>query len=449
MKNTAPKQAASVENVFKLEGRVPLGKAIPFGMQHILAMFVSNLAPIFLIVAAAQPGLTQSELAMLLQNAMVAAGIASLIQMYPIWRVGSGLPVIMGVSFTFVAVLSAVAGQHGYGAVVGCVMIGGVFEGCLGLTAKYWRKIITPIVAACVVTAIGISLFTVGARSFGGGYNEDFGSWQNMLIAFITLCTCLAWNIFAKGYLKQLNVLAGLIVGYVLAICFGKVDLSTIWDGRLFALPKLMPFAPEFHLGSIISVCIIFLVSAAETIGDTSALCQGGLGRDITEKEISGTLAIDGFGSFISSLLGTPPVTSFSQNVGLVNMTKVVNRFTIMTGAVMMILAGFVPVIGNFFSSLPDCVLGGCTIMMFGSILASGIEMIAKAGFSQRNVTIISLSIAIGGGFTATSEAGLWTIFPDAIKSVFSGNIVAVVFVVAILLDVILPKEMGIKKEEA
>ena len=448
MKQTAPKQAASVENVFKLDGRVPLGKAIPFGLQHILAMFVSNLAPIFLIVAAAQPAMSNAELAMLLQHAMIAAGIASFIQMYPIWKIGSGLPVIMGVSFTFVAVLSAVAGQHGYGAVVGCVMVGGVFEGCLGLTAKYWRKIITPIVAACVVTSIGISLFTVGARSFGGGYHEDFGSWQNMLIAFVTLVTCLAWNIFAKGYLKQLNVLAGLVVGYILAIFFGKVDLSTIWDGRIFALPKILPIKPEFHLGSILSVCIIFLVSAAETIGDTTALCQGGLNRDITEKEISGTLAIDGFGSFISSLFGTPPVTSFSQNVGLVNMTKVVNRFTISTGAAMMILAGFIPVIGNFLASLPDCVLGGCTIMMFGSILASGIEMIAKAGFSQRNITIISLSIAIGGGFTATSEAGLWTIFPDAIKSVFSENIVAVVFVVAILLDLVLPKEMGIKQEE-
>ena len=447
MSKNATKQPASVENIFNLEGRVPLGKAVPFGLQHILAMFVSNLAPIFLIVAAVNPDTPMPDLAMLLQHAMIAAGIASLIQMYPLWRVGSGLPVIMGVSFTFVAVLSAVAGEHGYGAVVGCVMVGGVFEGCLGLTAKYWRKVITPIVAACVVTGIGISLFTVGARSFGGGYNDDFGSWQNMLIGLVTMVTCLGWSCFAKGYLKQLNVLAGLIVGYVLACFLGKVDLSTIWDGRLFCLPKLLPIKPEFHTGSILSVCIIFIVSAAETIGDTSALCQGGLNRDITEKEISGTLAIDGFGSFISSLFGTPPVTSFSQNVGLINMTHVVNRMTVATGAVMMILAGFVPVIGNFFASLPDAVLGGCTIMMFGSILASGIEMIAKAGFSQRNITIVSLSIAIGGGFTATSEIGLWNIFPEAVKSVFSANIVAVIFVVAIVLDLVLPKNMDIKAE--
>ena len=436
----------SINNIDRLEGRVPIGKAIPFGLQHILAMFVSNLAPITIIAGASKTPLTPAQLGMLLQNAMFVAGIATMIQLYPIWRIGSKLPVVMGVSFTFVTVLSTISANYGYPAVVGAVLVGGLFEGTLGLMAKYWRKIITPIVAASVVTAIGFSLFTVGARSFGGGYNDDFGSAQNLILGTVTLVACLLWNIFAKGYLKQLSVLAGLVVGYILAITMGKVDLSMIMSGGIISLPHLMPFKPEFYPGAIISACIIFLVSAAETIGDTSALVAGGLNRKITGEEISGSLGCDGYGSVISGLFGCPPVTSFSQNVGLVNMTKVVNRFTIMTGAACMILAGLLPPVGNFFASLPDAVLGGCTIMMFGTILTSGIQMVADCGFSQRNITIAALSLSIGIGFTTASEVGIWDIFPPMIQSVFSANVVAVVFVVSIILSLILPKDMDVKK---
>ena len=436
----------SISNIYKLDGRVPIGKAIPFGLQHILAMFVSNLAPITMIAGAAKVPVTGAELGMLLQNAMFAAGIATMIQLYPLWKIGSRLPVVMGVSFTFVTVLSTISANYGYPAVIGAVLIGGLFEGTLGLFAKYRRKIISPIVAASVVTAIGFSLFTVGARSFGGGYATDFGSVSNLLLGLITLATCLLWNMFAKGYLKQLSVLAGLIVGYIVAIFMGKVDLSMIMSGGIVALPHLLPIKPEFHAGAIMSACIIFLVSAAETIGDTSALVAGGLGREITGEEISGSLACDGYGSFISGLFGCPPVTSFSQNVGLVAMTKVVNRFTIMTGAVAMILAGLFPPIGNFFASLPQSVLGGCTIMMFGTILTSGMQMIANCGFTQRNITIVAMALSIGIGFTTTSESGIWAEFSPVVQSVFSANVVAVVFVVAIIMNLILPKNMEVEK---
>lgn len=435
---------SSVSNIYKLDGRVPLPKAIPFGLQHVLAMFVSNLAPISIIAAAA--GLAQPEIAILLQNAMFVAGIATLIQLYPVWKIGAKLPIVMGVSFTFVTVLSTVAVNYGYPAVIGAVLIGGIFEGTLGLMAKYWRKIISPIVAASVVTAIGFSLFTVGARSFGGGYVEDFGSAENLILGTITLAVCLIWNCMAKGYLKQLAVLAGLVVGYVVAIFMGKVDLTVIFADGIVALPKLLPYAPEFNLGAIFSVCIIYLVSAAETIGDTTAMVASGLDREITDKEISGSLACDGYSSMVSSLFGCPPVTSFSQNVGLIAMTKVVNRFTIMTGAVCMMCAGLLPPVGNFFASLPESVLGGCTIMMFGTILTSGMQMVAKAGFTQRNVTIAALSLSIGIGFTTASEIGLWHIFPEMIQSVFSANVVAVVFVASIVLNMILPKDMEIEK---
>ena len=331
---------------------------------------------------------------------------------------------------------------------IGAVLVGGVFEGTLGLLAKYWRKIISPIVSATVVTAIGYSLFTVGTRSFGGGYADDFGSVQNLILGTVTLVTCLLWNIFAKGYLKQLSVLAGLTVGYILAIFLHKVDLSLIMSGGIISLPTLLPFKPEFHLGAIISVCIIFLVSSAETIGDTSAMVSGGLDREIEGREISGSLACDGYASSVSALFGCPPVTSFSQNVGLIAMTKVVNRFTIMTGAVCMILAGLLPPVGNFFASLPDAVLGGCTLMMFGTIMVSGVQMIAKCGFNQRNTTIAALSLAIGIGFTSASENAIWSVFPKVVQTVFAENVVAVVFVVSIILSLILPKDMDIKKVE-
>ena len=440
------KENSSVNNIYKLDGRVPVAKAVPFGLQHVLAMFVSNLAPISIIAAAA--GLQQNETAMLLQNAMFVAGIATLIQLYPVWKVGAKLPIVMGVSFTFVSVLSTIAVNYGYPTVIGAVLIGGVFEGILGLLAKYWRKIISPIVAASVVTAIGFSLFTVGARSFGGGYAEDFGSAQNLLLGTITLVTCLVWNCFAKGYLKQLSVLVGWVVGYIVAIFMGKVDLTVIFADGLISLPKFMPYAPKFNAGAIFSVCIIYLVSAAETIGDTTAMVSSGLNREITDREISGSLGCDGFSSAISSLFGCPPVTSFSQNVGLIAMTKVVNRFTIMTGALCMILAGLLPPVGNFFASLPESVLGGCTIMMFGTILTSGMQMVAKAGFTQRNVTIAALSLSIGIGFTAASEIGLWGIFPEMVQSVFAANVVAVVFVASIILNIVLPENMEIEKIE-
>ena len=437
-------KTSNVSNIYKLDGHVPVAKAIPFGLQHVLAMFVSNLAPISIIAAAG--GLSQGEIAILLQNAMFVAGIATLIQLYPVWGVGAKLPIVMGVSFTFVTVLSTIAVNYGYPTVIGAVLVGGVFEGTLGLLAKYWRKIISPIVAASVETAIGFSLFTVGARSFGGGYVEDFGSAENLILGTITLAVCLTWNCLAKGYLKQLSVLAGLIAGYAVAICMGKVDLSVIFADGLIALPKLLPYTPKFNLGAIFSVCIIYLVSAAETIGDTTAMVASGLNREITDKEISGSLGCDGYSSVVSSLFGCPPVTSFSQNVGLIAMTKVVNRFTIMTGAACMILAGLLPPVGNFFASLPEAVLGGCTIMMFGTILTSGMQMIAKAGFTQRNVTIAALSLSIGIGFTTSSEIGLWHIFPEMIQNVFAANVVAVVFVASIILNIILPRNMEVEK---
>lgn len=428
-----------IDNIYHIDGKIPVGKAIPFGLQHILAMFVANIAPIMIVTGAC--GLDFRQNAQLIQSAMIIAGIGTLIQLFPLWKIGSGLPIVMGISFTFVSVFCYIGPTYGYNAIVGAVLVGGIVEGILGLFAKYWLKLITPIVSASVVTAIGFSLLSVGAASFGGGSgSENFGAASNWILGTVTLLACLLFNILAKSFWKQLSVLFGLIVGYIAAVCMGMVDFSGLSGTSVVALPSLLSFKPEFNINAILAVVLIFLVSATETIGDTSALATSGLGREASEKEISGSLACDGFISSLSSLFGCLPITSFSQNVGLVAMTKVVNRFAIATGAIIMILAGIFPIFGALLATLPDAVLGGCTIMMFGTIVVSGLQMISKCGYTQRNITIAALSLSTGIGFTQVPE--IFNIFPQIIQTVFAENCVAVVFLVAVILNLVLPKNM-------
>ncbi len=433
------KEKTGTDPIYELDGKISAGKAIPFGLQHILAMFVANIAPILIVAGAVKMPVEQS--AALVQSAMLVAGIGTLIQLYPLWRVGSGLPIVMGISFTFVSIACVIGGKYGYGGVLGAVLVGGILEGVLGLCAKYWRRFISPIVAATVVTSIGFSLLAVGANSFGGGFgNPDFGDARYIGVGAVTLVCCILFNIFAKSFYKQLSVLFGLVVGYITAYCLGMVDLSRMSGIDLIAVPKIMPFELEFHPDAIFAFFLIFLVSASETIGDTSAMTAIGLRRHVTEKEISGSITCDGFVSSISSLFGCMPITSFSQNVGLIAMTKVVNRFAIATGAVIMILSGLFPALGVILASLPESVLGGCTLMMFGSIVISGVQMIASCGYSSRNVIISSLALSIGIGFTQTPA--IFKIFPDLIKNVFAENCVAVVFIVALALNILLPDNM-------
>lgn len=443
--STKTQANSAVENIYQLDGRVPLSKAIPFGLQHVLAMFVANIAPIIIVAGAA--GLNEAQKAMLIQNAMFVAGIGTLVQLYPLWKIGARLPIVMGVSFTFVTILCYVAATYGVPAMVGAALVGGLIEGTLGMFAKYWRRFVAPIVSACVVTSIGFSLLSVGAASFGGGFGSPtFGSPQNMLLGTITLVSCLLFNIFAKSFWKQLSVLFGLVVGYVTAAFMGLVNFSTVANASFISVPKILPFMPEFNISAILAVTVIFLVSATETIGDISAMTVTGLGRDVTEEEIRGGLGCDGYMSSFSALFGCLPITSFSQNVGLIAMTKVVNRFTIMTGAACMILAGLFPPIGAIFATLPDAVLGGCTIMMFGSIVVSGVQMITRCGFNQRNTTIVALSIGIGIGFTQVPD--IFSILPTMAREVLQSNCVAIVFIVALVLNLVLPKNMEVEKTE-
>lgn len=399
---------------------------------------MANITPIIILANVA--GLPQELSATLVQNCMVIAGIGTLVQLYPIWRVGSRLPIVMGISFTFLSLAIAIASTQGMGTLVGAVIVGGLVEGLLGLFPRYWTRLISPEVAATVVTAIGFSLLPIGANSFAGGQGAaDFGSLHNWIVGSVTLFTCLITMVLAKGFLRALSVLVGLIVGYVLALVMGMVDFSALQQVEVVALPKLLPFTPEFSLDAILAIVCVYLVSATETIGDTSALCSGALGRDVTRSEMGGSIACDGFVSSVAGLFGCTPITSFSQNVGLAAISKVVNRFAIATGAMLMIVSGLFPAVGVVLTSIPQAVLGGCTIMMFGSILFAGFGMVAKCGFSNRNLIIVSMSLSVGLGFTQATE--MFSIFPQIIRTVFAGNCVAVVFVLAVILNLVLPKE--------
>ncbi len=427
----------TIENLYQLDGRVPVAKALPFGLQHVLAMFVSNITPIMILANAI--GLDNVTSGALIQNCMVIAGIGTLVQLYPVWRIGSRLPIVMGISFTFLSLAISIAAAQGMGSLMGAVIVGGLVEGVLGLFAKYWIKLIPHVVAATVVTAIGFSLLPIGANSFAGGQGApDFGSLNNWIVGSVTLLACLLCQVFAKGFLRSLSVLVGLIVGYVLALCMGMVNLSGITECSVFSLPKFMPFVPEFNLGAILSVVAVYLVSATETIGDTSALCNGALNRNPHKAEMGSAVCCDGFVSSISGLFGCTPITSFSQNVGLAAMSGVINRFTIAIGAIIMILGGIFPAVGYALTTIPQAVLGGCTIMMFGSILYAGFGMMARSGFSQRNTIIVSLSLSVGLGFTQAT--GMFNIFPDIVRTVFADNCVAVVFLLAVILNLLLPK---------
>ena len=429
---------ANAENIFQLDGKVPLGKAIPIGLQHILAMFVANITPMMILASVC--GLDQAITAKLIQNAMIVAGLGTLIQLCPVWKLGSKLPVVMGISFTFLNSAIFVGTTYGYATIIGCVLIGGIIEGILGLFAKYWIKLISPIVAATVVTAIGFSLLTVGANSFAGGQGaENYGVWQNWVIGSVTLLCCICFQIFTKGYFKVISVLFGLVVGYILSICLGVVDFSALQNTKVVSVPAFLPFKPEFNIGAILSFVVIYLVSATETIGDTTALASSALDRNVTDKELAGSIACDGFVSSIGGLFGCTPITSFSQNVGLVAMTKVVNRFTIGTGAIILIVAGIFPVFGALLTTVPQAVLGGCTIMMFGTIVVAGFQMLGKCGYTQRNTTIAALSLSVGLGFTQCSD--MFKIFPQIVQSVFAQNCVSVVFVLSVILNLVLPKD--------
>ena len=454
------------ENAFKLDGKLPLSQAIPLGLQHVLAMFVGNLTPPLIITGAC--GLAAGEFAdlqlSLLQNAMLIAGIVTLIQLSSIGPVGGKVPIIMGTSSGFIGVFNSVAGIMGggviaYGAIMGASIIGGIFEGILGFFLKPLRKFFPSVVTGTVVLSIGLSLISVGINSFGGGNNaKDFGSVENILLASFVLIMILVFKHGAKGFASSSSILLGIICGYIAAVIMGfvlnptaidadGVEFTKSWfinwnkvgDAAWFAIPKLMPVKPIFDLRAIVPVIIMFIVTAVETVGDISGVMEGGLNREATDKELSGGVICDGLGSSLAALFGVLPNTSFSQNVGLVTMTKVVNRFALATGAIFLILCGLCPKLGALVSIMPQPVLGGAAVMMFSSIVVSGIQLITKTPLSGRNLTIVSVALGVGYGMGANTN--ILSNAPQLIQLVFGGSGIVPAAVVAIILNIVLPKD--------
>ena len=464
---------------YELDGRIPLQQAIPLGLQHVLAMFVGNLSPLLVLMAVC--GITTDAgfgalRVSLLQNAMLVAGIVTFIQLYPIGPIGSRLPIVMGTSSGFIGVNKAIAlsmmsgiaagtittnveaGIYAYGAVMGASLIGGLFETGLGFIIKPLRKFFPPVVTGTVVVAIGLSLISVGIGFFGGGNsNADYGAMWNLFLGLITLISILIFKHAFKGFPSVASILLGIIVGYIASFVMGLflphtmivdgkeitcayiTNWSQVKDAAWFAIPKIMPVKFQFNLGAIVPMCIMFIVTAVETVGDTAGVVQGGLNREATDKELSGSVICDGVGSALASFFGVLPNTSFSQNVGLVGMTKIVNRFAIAMGAGILVLAGLFPKIGAIISIMPQPVLGGAAVMMFASIIISGINLITTEPLSGRNATIVSVALGLGYGIGSTTA--VQSFMPDWMVYIFGGSGIVPAALLAILLNIIIPKE--------
>ena len=447
--------------------KLPLKKAIPLGMQHVLAMFVGNLTPILLITGACGLG-AGTEFAdlqiALLQNAMLIAGVVTLIQLFSIGPVGGKVPIIMGTSSGFIGVCNSVSAVMGggilaYGAIMGASLIGGLFEGVLGFMLKPLRRFFPPVVTGAVVLSIGLSLISVGVNSFGGGSSaKDFGSLENLLLGAIVLIVIVALKHGTKGMTSASSILIGIIVGYIVAAVMGMVlpttgvdaegvEYTKAWvlnwqkvaDASWFAIPAIMPVKLVFDVRAIVPIMIMFVVTAVETVGDISGVMVGGMDREATDTELAGGVICDGLGSSLASLFGVLPNTSFSQNVGLVTMTKIVNRFALTTGAIFLILCGLFPKLAALISIMPQSVLGGAAVMMFSSIVVSGIQLITKEPMTPRSITIVS--VALGLGYGLGTNGGVLSGLPQFVQLIFGGSGIVPAAIVAIVLNIVLPKE--------
>ena len=455
---------------YDLDGKPPLKLAIPLGLQHVLAMFVGNLTPLLIItgVCGIESG---SELQVaLLQNAMLIAGIVTLIQIYTIGPIGGKLPIVMGTSSGFIGVCRSVAvtmgsGVAGYGAILAASFIGGLFETVLGGFLKPLRKFFPAVVTGTVVLSIGLSLIGVGVNSFGGGNSaKAFGSVENLLLGLGVLIVIIVLKHGTKGMTSASSILIGIIVGYIIAAIMGVVLPTTgidadgveytkawvlNWDkvaqASWFAVPKIMPIKIVFDARAIVPVMIMFIVTAVETVGDISGVIEGGMSREATDSELSGGVVCDGIGSTLAALFGVLPNTSFSQNVGLVTMTKIVNRFALATGAIFLILCGLFPKLAALISIMPQSVLGGAAVMMFSSIVISGIQLITKEKMTMRSITIVSVALGLGYGIGANSAvlSGL----PEGIQLIFGGSGIVPAALVAIILNIALPKDEEAKPD--
>ncbi|AUQ57473.1 putative purine permease [Phaeobacter inhibens] len=439
----------------------PLAKAVPLGIQHVLAMFVSNVTPAIIVAGAAGFGFGSNspdfpELLYLIQMSMLFAGAATLLQTLTIGPVGAALPIVQGTSFAFLPImipLVAGKGVDALAALFGGVLIGGLFHAALGLVIGRIRFALPPLVTGLVVTMIGLALVKVGIQYAAGGVpaigTPEYGSLLNWSAALVVIIVTLGLKFFARGMLSISAVLLGLIVGYLYAMMMGMVTAEAIgnsWSrASAFALPVPFKYGIEFSFAAIVGFCLMGLVSAVETVGDVSGIARGGAGREATDREIAGATYSDGFGSALAGVFGGLPNTSFSQNVGLIAMTGVMSRHVVTIGALFLILCGLVPKVGAIIRTIPIEVLGGGVIVMFGMVVAAGISMLSDVDWNRRNMVIFAISLSIGLGLQL--EPGAVQHLPDTLRILMTSGLLPAALI-AIVLNLVLPQELASESTE-
>lgn len=426
-------------SVFELNGVPKLTQAFPLALQHVVAMIVGCVTPA--IVIAEMAGLNEGDKVIFVQAALFIAAVSTLIQLFPLGgRIGSGLPVIMGVSFAYLPSMQAIVGNFDIATILGAQLIGGVVAIFVGIFVTKLRKLFPPLITGTVVFTIGLSLYPTAVKYMAGGQSSpNYGAWQNWLVAFLTLAVVVALNHFAKGILKLASILIGMLVGYIISGFFCMIDFSAVQGAGIFQIPRPMYFGMKFEASAVMTLVILFIINSVQAIGDLSATSGGGLDREPTDKELSGGIIGYGITNILGSFFGGLPTATFSQNVGIVATTKVVNRVVLGLAAGIILLAGFVPKFSALLTTIPQCVLGGATISVFASIAMTGIKLVVQQPLTYRNTSIVGLSVALGMGITQCSDA--LAQLPAWVTTVFGKSPVVVTTIAAILLNVILPKD--------
>ena len=422
----------------------PMGQAAPLGLQHVLAMFASNVTPSIIVAGAAGRQFGGTEQVYLIQMAMLFAGIATLFQTVGFGPVGARLPIMQGTSFAFVGVLAGIAATQGLGVALTSCIIGGLIHFALGSVIANIRYLFPPLVTGLVILAIGLYLVPVGIKYAAGGAAdfqmaaESFGSLMHWTVALTVIVVALGFKFMTKGILSNAAILLGLIAGYLVAFMFGMVNFAAVGKASWVTGLQTLPYGFEFNLGAVIGVTIVSIVSAVETIGDTSATAKAGAGREATDEEISGATYADGLGTAVAGVFGGLPNTSFSQNVGIVGMTGIMSRHVVTIAGAIMVICGLIPKIGAIIASMPLPVLGGGVIVMFGMVAAAGLNVLSEIKMSRRNMIIIALSLSIGLGFNLVPSAVQY--LPGIWKTLATSAVAPTAFL-AIILNQILPEE--------
>ncbi len=430
------------QELFKIDGKPSLSQVLPLALQHVVAMIVGCVTPAIIVSNVA--GLLREDSIILIQAALVMSAVTTLLQLYPIikfgnFKVGSGLPVIMGISFAYVPTMQAIAGSYDIGTILGAQIVGGFIAVIVGIFIKQIRKFFPPLITGTVVFAIGLSLYPTAVNYMAGGTsNPTYGSWQNWLVAFLTLIIVTALNHYGKGIWKLASILIGIIAGYIIALCMGLVDFSAVAEASWFQLPRIMHFGINFEPASCVAIGILFAINSIQAIGDFSATTTGGLDRMPTDEELNGGIVGYGISNMFCALFGGLPTATYSQNVGIVSSTKVVAKKVFGTAAAILLVAGLIPKFSSILTTIPYCVLGGATISVFASIAMTGIKLITSTPMDYRNTTIVGLSIALGMGITQANAA--LSSFPAWVTTIFGKSPVVVATITAVLLNLVLPK---------